>query len=101
MGSHLGFLPESLSLQVTDFELLAQHFSVDLDLILPLLYGFLQLQLPLLQGQQPVRLVVQQVPHDEYLNIALWNMQGKCSPLLLERGTWEGGTERDMEGRGR
>lgn len=63
------FSPESLSLLLADLELLLEHFSVHHRLVLPLLYGSLQLQLPLLQGEHAVRRVVQQVPHPLHLHL--------------------------------
>lgn len=71
VGSALtAYLPESLSLHLTDLEVKAEHVFVDLHLLLPVLYGFLQLQLPLLQRQHAAGLVVQQIPHtlDFYLH---------------------------------
>lgn len=61
------FSPQSHSLLLTDLELLAQHLPEDFDLILPLLYGFMQPQLSLLQRQHGVCLVVQKISDTPHL----------------------------------
>lgn len=61
--------PESLSFLLAGLQLLAEHFGEDLDVLLPLLYGSLQVQLPLLQRIHAVQLAEQQVPDSLHLNL--------------------------------